>query len=150
MDFSTLASQNTKLIETFEKSTAPAGADLKSDGPLAPPDASLVKEFDAAMQAPAEATDMQSMQTNSIDGTKTSAQEIDQINGLNNENKNNVDHTVKELQTAVEALGQGQMSPEQLLRIQYLSGILKVSVESGNKIIQSASQGVDSMLKQQG
>ncbi len=53
--FSTLGSssnlsQNSKLLEAFEKMTTSTGSDLKSSGPMGEPDAALVKEFEMALQ----------------------------------------------------------------------------------------------------
>ncbi len=150
MDASTLASQGAKLIEAFEKSTASPGAELKSNGPLAPPDASLVQEFDAAMQAAHDPNNMAAQQINRIDGNTTQVEGVNRIHDLDNNTKNKTNDVANELRQAVSDLQNGKMTPEQLLRIQHLSGLLKFSVESGNKFIQNASQGVDSLLKQQG
>ena len=40
--------------------------------------------------------------------------------------------------------------PEELFRVQYLVGMLKVQAQAGQQTSQSASQGMESLLRQQG
>ena len=44
----------------------------------------------------------------------------------------------------------GRYGPDALFRAQYLAGMLKVQVQTGLKTSQSASQGMESILRQQG
>ncbi|NLY41500.1 MAG: hypothetical protein GX055_07785 [Desulfovibrionales bacterium] len=58
--------------------------------------------------------------------------------------------TIHELQHIFDRMNAGQLSAEDLFRMQYLIGMLKVQTESGLQASQKAAQGFDSLLKQQG
>lgn len=58
--------------------------------------------------------------------------------------------TLQELQHIIDKISTGQLNAEDLFRMQYLIGMLKVQTESGLQVSQKTAQGFDSLLKQQG
>lgn len=62
------------------------------------------------------------------------------------------ENPVRELGRLLEELSRpgASIGPETLFRAQYLAGMLKVQAETGLKTSQSASQGMESVLRQQG
>lgn len=62
------------------------------------------------------------------------------------------ENPVRELGRLLEELSRpgASIGPETLFRVQYLAGMLKVQAQTGLKTSQSASQGMESVLRQQG
>lgn len=75
MDISSFASQNSKLLDAFEKMASSAGSELKSSGPMGEPSSELVQEFEAALQASSEEAGTQGQNT-----SDTSTLTIDEEN----------------------------------------------------------------------
>lgn len=57
---------------------------------------------------------------------------------------------LSELKNILGRMESGQLRAEDLFRVQYLAGMLKVHAESGMKASQKMSQGFDSLLRQKG
>ena len=57
---------------------------------------------------------------------------------------------LRELENIANRMEAGQMTAEDLFRMQYLIGMLKVQTESGMQASRKTAQGFDSLLKQQG
>lgn len=57
---------------------------------------------------------------------------------------------LRELHDILERMGSGPLRAEELFRMQYLVGMLKVQAESGMKASQKTTQGFDSLLRQKG
>lgn len=57
---------------------------------------------------------------------------------------------LRELENILGRIESGQLRAEDLFRMQYLAGMLKVHAESGMKASQKMAQGFDSLLKQKG
>ncbi len=57
---------------------------------------------------------------------------------------------LRELENILERMESGQLRSEDLFRMQYLVGMLKVHAESGMKASQKMAQGFESLLRQKG
>ena len=57
---------------------------------------------------------------------------------------------LRELARLVERVATGQPSPTELYRLQYMVGMLRLQASSGTQVSQQATQGLESLLKQQG
>ncbi|GAB1409635.1 hypothetical protein MASR1M90_07890 [Desulfovibrionales bacterium] len=58
--------------------------------------------------------------------------------------------TIHELHHILERMNTGHLQPDDLFRMQYLIGILKVQTEGGLNASQKTAQGFETLLKQQG
>lgn len=57
---------------------------------------------------------------------------------------------MQELMGILDKISNGQLSASELYRLQYLVGMLKVQATGGTQSAQQTSQGIESLLKQQG
>lgn len=57
---------------------------------------------------------------------------------------------LRELARLVERVATGQPTPTELYRLQYMVGMLRLQASSGTQVSQQATQGLESLLKQQG
>ncbi|ABM30003.1 hypothetical protein [Nitratidesulfovibrio vulgaris] len=60
------------------------------------------------------------------------------------------DDPLRELARLVERVATGQPTPTELYRLQYMVGMLRLQASSGTQVSQQATQGLESLLKQQG
>ena len=85
------------------------------------------------------------------DGVRTSPE----VSGTGNESgaghgTSGAEDPLRELARLVERVATGQPSPTELYRLQYMVGMLRLQASSGTQVSQQATQGLESLLKQQG
>ncbi len=158
MDFASIANQLTKLIEAFEKTAATSGADLISEGPKGEPNPALVQEFESYLLGPesekkefAHVSHLQERADKEL-YSQFAVQDTEAIHiqsPKQNEACDNIKQIVEDLNITVDSFTNGTISPAQLLRIQFLAGMFRSQVSSGNKLSQSAAQDIEMLLKQQ-
>ncbi len=154
MDVSSLASQTAKLIDSLEKTATTPGADFKSSGPSGEPDKTLVQEFEAHMQnKDVNHHELSASTSRHVEGISTEASAKNHnhfaTETIQNPNYNDVDHIIHELKGALGSLTDGTITPEELLRVQFITGMYRNQVIGGSKASQSAAQDIDTLLKQQ-
>ncbi len=164
MDVSNIYSQASKLIEAYEKSSAPSGSELKSNGPQAVPNDELVKEFETQMNVTQDKShhdqslehenvaNINNIPQNQATDVTSKSHDIHGVdnNKVNAMDLNNVDYVLQELQTTMQTLKSGNFSAAELYRVQFLTGMLNVHVQGEVKLSQSSAQNIDMLLKQQG
>lgn len=119
--------------------TSPASPDAMSSGETSPtsPDAALSSQGADRTHAP--------------DGVRTSPE----VPGTGHESgagrgASGADDPLRELAQLVERVATGQPTPTELYRLQYMVGMLRLQASSGTQVSQQATQGLESLLKQQG
>ncbi|WP_164562297.1 hypothetical protein [Nitratidesulfovibrio vulgaris] len=85
------------------------------------------------------------------DGVRTSPE----VSGTGNESgagrgASGAEDPLRELARLVERVATGQPTPTELYRLQYMVGMLRLQASSGTQVSQQATQGLESLLKQQG
>ncbi len=85
------------------------------------------------------------------DGVRTSSE----VPGTGNESgaghgTSGAEDPLRELARLVERVATGQPTPTELYRLQYMVGMLRLQASSGTQVSQQATQGLESLLKQQG
>jgi hypothetical protein len=85
------------------------------------------------------------------DGVRTSPE----VSGTGNESgaghgTSGAEDPLRELARLVERVATGQPTPTELYRLQYMVGMLRLQASSGTQVSQQATQGLESLLKQQG
>ncbi|ADP88357.1 hypothetical protein [Nitratidesulfovibrio vulgaris] len=89
--------------------------------------------------------------THAPDGVRTSPE----VPGTGHESgagrgASGADDPLRELARLVERVATGQPTPTELYRLQYMVGMLRLQASSGTQVSQQATQGLESLLKQQG
>jgi hypothetical protein len=156
-----LGDLSSKLLQLLEKSGISDGAELRSEGPSGPPDQELVRAFEEALAGgrdahphavgprPGEETG-----TGMSDALRTDAVGTPQQIPRQDVRSHEADFrhhpdSLQELESLTR-IADGELRPEELFRIQYLVGMLKIQTESSMQITQKTAQGFESLLKQQG
>lgn len=168
---SELAQGASRLAEALEKLSEWAGSGVGGDGPSGPPSDEVVRAFERALNGAPDAAAMPDMPAG--DGNPSvaaptapgPAEAVPSINGdhptfssVDSPMTGNMDarfpdeHPAVELTRLLDAVSSPGVTigPEVLFRAQYLTGMLKVQTQAGLKTSQSVSEGMESVLHQQG
>ncbi|MEG1610683.1 MAG: hypothetical protein RR317_05825 [Bilophila sp.] len=169
MEISGFTQTGTRLLDALEKMGASPGAELRSaSGPLGLPPVELVQAFEAALNnptalhgadralAPAPVAEV-SLDTPVVNATDVVSRPAD-VAAIGDEPLQKVGQKVGQeappaygaMQESLAEVLSGSLSPEELFRLQYHAGVLKVQGSSGKSLSQTASEGLESLLKQQG
>lgn len=160
MEISGLTQAGTKLLDALEKMGTSPGAELHSpSGPSGLPSTELVQTFEAALNEPNAVNAAENLGSPSVpvadlpqDTLHVNAPESfslpDRVDGAGT-----TQNAMSSLQAVTESLGNvisGTLSPEELFKLQYHASMIKLQGSSGKSLSQEASQGLESLLKQQG
>lgn len=175
MELGSISTAASKLLAALEKSGISDSAHMRSSlGPGGSPDPELVRTFERAMARGPEGVAGQSgeahharpdlQQQESVSRTHdfmhtdqdtwksveapsaTSAPDVGQKQKIQPSEHG----TIHELHHILERMNTGHLQPDDLFRMQYLIGILKVQTEGGLNASQKTAQGFETLLKQQG
>lgn len=165
------AQSASRLAETLEKLSEWAGSGVGGDGPSGPPSDEVVRAFEQALNGAPDAAAMPDMPAGdgnlpvaaptapgpaeavpSIDGERSVFSSVDRPVTETMDARLPDEHPSVELTRLLDAVsGPGvQIGPEVLFRAQYLTGMLKVQTQAGLKTSQGMSEGMESVLRQQG
>lgn len=163
MEISGLTQAGAALLDALEKTGTSPGAELRSpSGPGGLPSAELVQAFEAALnepQAVGNAENTQSVETPSasIAPAREAMSDVNTAEAVFRpvgvdvvEGAHEPSASVLALQEAFADVASGTLSHEDLYRLQYSAGMLKIQGSSGKGLSQEASQGLESLLRQQG
>ena len=169
---SELAQGASRLVQTLEKLGEWAGNGVGGNGPSGPPSDDVVRVFEQAMTGEPAGSDMpvpgdaaaENAFASPDPGPAESVPSLDRIGGSGPEQEGGFsgteafrpefgdEHPVRELGRLLDAFSRpgATLGPEALFRAQYLTGMLKVQAQAGLRTSQSASVGMESVLRQQG
>lgn len=163
MEISELTQASTQLLDALEKMGTSPGAELRSpSGPSGLPSAELVQALEAALNEPHAVEGSEcgyTHQTLSVPVADASQNALD-VNAAEAvfrpagvtvvEATQEPAPSFHAMQESLTNVLSGTVSPEDLYKLQYHAGIFKLQASSGKGLSQEASQGLESLLKQQG
>lgn len=164
---SELAQGASRLAEALEKLSEWAGSGVGGDGPSGPPSDEVVRVFEQALNGAPDTAAMPVTDGNpsvaapaapgpaeavpSIDADRVDFSDVDRPVTGNSVSFPDEQPAV-ELARLLDTFSRpgATLGPEVLFRAQYLTGMLKVQTQAGLKTSQGVSEGMESVLRQQG
>lgn len=137
------AARRAGVQEMRPDETSPASPDAMSPDAMSPAEVTAPGET----PTPPQGAD----RPHAPDGVRTSPE----VSGTGNESgaghgTSGAEDPLRELAQLVERVATGQPTPTELYRLQYMVGMLRLQASSGTQVSQQATQGLESLLKQQG
>ena len=145
MDIGSIASSSSRLLEALERVGVSPGEGLVSSGPSPVPEA-LARKFEALME-----------QESSGQGPRTDiplqqSQGTENVSSIRQEEDFRVDGAGQTQETSPAGLPETEaplLSPSELYRLQFQVAMLRLQADTGSKVNQQATQGFDSLLRNQ-